>query len=298
MKRNPVLHRELTYRNRAFSNAILIMVFDGILAVFSLLYFYTISQNVIYSGEMDFSTMLKLYMLIATLEFFLFLLLTPALAAGSISGERERGTIDLLLTSKMSSWQIIWGKFTSSMYISGLLFTSSLPILSLVFVYGGVKLWDFLFLLLNLYVMVIFIGSISIFFSALFARVTVSMIVSYATVAFLTGGTLLIEWLFYNLSTLKTIGTDKAAGVGSFIVLLMINPIVTFFSVLERQTGEMKILKKIFERFGTDTSGFLINNWAVLSIVVQLLLSALLLVMAHWVLTPVHRRNKKPAPQE
>ena len=293
MKHNPVLHREIMNRNRTFGYGVLIMVFNGILAVISLLYFYTVTQNIVYSGELDFSTVLRLYLLIAALEFFLFLLFTPALTAGSISAEKEKRTLDLLLTSKMTPGQIIRGKFLSSMSMIGLLFISSLPTLSLVFVYGGLKLWDFVFLLLNLYVMVIFIGSISLFFSVLFSRVTISMIVSYGTVLFLTGGTILMEWLIYSLAQLKTIGSQAMASVGNFIVLLTVNPAVTFFSVLEKQTGENQILTYILERLGVSQESFLIRNWAVICIIVQLLLSALFLVLSARVLDPIHR-HKKP----
>lgn len=294
MKWNPVLRKEWMRKDRSFANAALITVFVGIMAIFALLYYYVISQNVVYSGEVDFSVLLRPYQLSGILEFLLFLLLTPAAAAGSITRERERGTLDLLLTSNMTARQIVMGKFGAAISSVGMLFISSLPVLSLVFVYGGVQLWDFVFLLLNLYVPIMLVASISIFWSAWCKRTAVSLVLSYGAVAFLTVGTLALEWIVFGIRNLQTIGSALSKDVGAFIGLLTVNPAVTFFSVLEKQVGEEEtVLKQMFKRFGMEANGFLAEHWMVVSIVVQLLLSALFLWLAVRILEPHYPRGKE-----
>jgi len=40
-------------------------------------------------------------------------------SAGSLTSERERQTLDLLLTTTISPWQILWGKLRSGLRVSG-----------------------------------------------------------------------------------------------------------------------------------------------------------------------------------
>ena len=55
----------------------------------------------------DPSAMVWLYVVLAAVQMGLVLLTAPAVAAGSISGERERQTLDLLLVTKMSPLSIV-----------------------------------------------------------------------------------------------------------------------------------------------------------------------------------------------
>lgn len=49
------------------------------------------------------------------------LLVGPVFSAGSITSERERQTLDLLLTTTVTPWQIMWGKLLSGLRVSGVL---------------------------------------------------------------------------------------------------------------------------------------------------------------------------------
>jgi ABC-type transport system involved in multi-copper enzyme maturation permease subunit len=49
------------------------------------------------------------------------MLVGPVFSAGSITSERERQTLELLLCTTVSPWQILWGKLVSSLRISGVL---------------------------------------------------------------------------------------------------------------------------------------------------------------------------------
>jgi ABC-type transport system involved in multi-copper enzyme maturation permease subunit len=48
-------------------------------------------------------------------------LVGPVFAAGSVTSERERQTLELLLTTTVSPWQILWGKMLSSLRVSSVL---------------------------------------------------------------------------------------------------------------------------------------------------------------------------------
>ena len=49
------------------------------------------------------------------------MLVGPVFSAGSLTGERERQTLDLLLTTLVSSWQMLWGKLLSGVRVAGIL---------------------------------------------------------------------------------------------------------------------------------------------------------------------------------
>ena len=78
-------------------------------------------------------------------------------------GERERKTLDLLLTTHLSPWKIILGKLGSSLCLIFLISFSTLPVIGLVLIYGGITLVNLFQLILNLVITGIFIGSIGIF---------------------------------------------------------------------------------------------------------------------------------------
>lgn len=69
-------------------------------------------------------------------------LVVPGLAATSITGERERLTHELLLSTTLSARQIIWGKFTAAMTQTSMIFVSLVPLVGLCFLFGGITVYQ------------------------------------------------------------------------------------------------------------------------------------------------------------
>src|SRR5205814_2336868 len=57
----------------------------------------------------------SVYLITQLLHLAVVFLVVPGLAATSISGERERLTHELLISTTMTARQIVWGKFTAAM---------------------------------------------------------------------------------------------------------------------------------------------------------------------------------------
>jgi len=117
------------------------------------------------------------------------MLVGPVFAAGSVTSERERETLELLLTTTLSPWQILAGKLVSSLRVSCVL-TSFLvwPIL-LAWVMPP---WTFLDATLTLatYVVIILVTSLTtttlaMFCSVIFRRTPVAMMTSYLLIVLL-----------------------------------------------------------------------------------------------------------------
>jgi ABC-type transport system involved in multi-copper enzyme maturation permease subunit len=56
------------------------------------------------------------------------LVITPAVLAGSLAGEKERGTLGLLLTTRVNSWQIVNGRLGGKLAQVGMLLLAGVPL--------------------------------------------------------------------------------------------------------------------------------------------------------------------------
>ena len=68
----------------------------------------------------------------------LLLLLMPALMAGSIAHEKETGTLELLLMTRMGPWDLLIQKLASRCLTVGSLVLAGLPMLAITYALGGV----------------------------------------------------------------------------------------------------------------------------------------------------------------
>ncbi|NLM13312.1 MAG: hypothetical protein GX209_06165 [Epulopiscium sp.] len=135
---NPVLRRELKTKLRSWKAPTLLSVYLVILASFGGL-IMAINELDVYTRGFDPRGALSIYALLAGCQLGLIILLVPALTSGTISGERERQTLDLLLVTKLSPFSIIIGKLMASISQIILLILASIPIFSIIFVFGGVS---------------------------------------------------------------------------------------------------------------------------------------------------------------
>lgn len=138
MIRNPVCSRELKVSSRSFRLPLIILLFNGILSLVTLLNMYSVVEQVKKTAVIQYSSFMDMYRFVTTIEFILLLFIVPAVTAASISGERERQTLDLMLTTQMTAVQVVIGKLMSALGTMLLLIVSSFPAVAMVFVYGGI----------------------------------------------------------------------------------------------------------------------------------------------------------------
>jgi hypothetical protein len=144
----------------------------------------------------------------------------------------------------------------------------------------------------------VYIGSIGIFFSTLFKRTTAATVATYGILILVSLGTVLLLWGVTSLLGLRAdlLLPDDAVrpnpNLGNFVLLLLVNPGVTCFSMIESQTGTGSGLSDFLGRFGT-LSLSIQNSWFLLSITLQLLLSVLLVWLSAKQLNPLKQGRKK-----
>ena len=288
MKTNPVYKRECMVSARSFKLALVLLVFNGILALVALLNMYSALAQVRLTAEVQYTGFLDLYMFVASLEFLMLILIMPAMTAGSISGERERQTLDLMLTPCMTPADIVLG----TMF---LMVVSSLPILAMVFVYGGVTASDLLLLVCCFFAAAVFMGSIGLCCSALFRRTTAATVAAYAVTAVLTAGTYGINFLVTYINQMQIgeyLASAESGGVssgsGGLLYVLLVNPIATFAQVIGRLTAGNQSWMQAGTWFGNQADNSLISHWMGVSMVLQM---ALAIGFVLWAVRSVEKGN-------
>jgi ABC-type transport system involved in multi-copper enzyme maturation permease subunit len=165
--------------------------------------------------------------------------LAPSSTAGAISLEREKQTLDLLVATPITSLAIVLGKLLSALVYVFLLIAASLPLMAVVFVYGGVGPEDVLRGYAVLLVTALGLGSFGILCSSLVRRTTASTAITIFGVLALTIGTgfVLIFWTAMGV-------TDQNGNRGGLFgqrppaVLAYVNPFLAQADVMcGTQTG-------------------------------------------------------------
>ncbi len=263
---NPVYKREMTVRSRNLRAPFILLIFNGILAAVSLINIYMAVSRAKVSASVQYSSFIGLYGFVTTLEFFLLVILTPALTAGSISGEREKGTLELLLTTEMSPADIVIGKLMSAFSQIAVLIVSSLPMIFITFVYGSVRIRDLAALIVCFAVTAAFTGTAGIFFSALMKRSTISNVCTYLTLAAVMAGTVIL-----SLS-----GSGRGMrGPDGAVYILLINPVITFASILSGQTAGTGGISALAALTAGTASDFMAEYWVPASLAIQTVLALL-----------------------
>src|SRR5262249_27857013 len=107
------------------------------------------------------------------------LLLTPALLAGAVAEERQRRTLDLLLSSDLSATAIVLGKLAARALPLLALLLTGLPVLALAQLWGGAEPRLVLASLAVSAVTLASLGALSLFCSTLARTVAGAAAVTY-----------------------------------------------------------------------------------------------------------------------
>jgi len=289
MKINPVLSKEIKIKMRSWKIVWLLIAYLAVLALVAV-FFITMTQREIYR-QLDPSMSITIYVSIAVIQFFLIVFIAPSLTSGSISGERERQTLDLLLSTKMAPRSIILGKLFSSINQIILLIVASFPIFSIVFLFGGISTLEVIKLFLFYIVVAITMGSIGIFFSTFLKKTTASNVLTYGFVLFLIFGT-----LFINVFVTSIIMMGK--NYTGIFPLSYVNPLTGFASLLSDQFGGngmggigipgffMPLPRTSVPKVGT---GKTLSLWQI-NIMVNIGLSIILLYLSSLKINPIKKR--------
>ena len=162
---NPIYEKDRWAANRSKAFLIAVLSVNSVITVIAIVVFMNMVSYIKTSSENDYAALLQLYLTLAMAECLMIVFIAPALAGTGISQERENGNLELFLSTGVSPWQVILGKLVSCMNMMFVLIVTSLPVFSLVFVYGGVQMRDLIAMISVLLVVALEICSLSILLS-------------------------------------------------------------------------------------------------------------------------------------
>ncbi|MCR2805111.1 ABC transporter permease [Paenibacillus soyae] len=235
---NPVLDKEIRLRlrsPRAMWTLFFYLLAIGLIA-FAAIYLTQILSGSGASYNPQQSRILFYFLAMAQLGLVAFM--APGLTAGVISVEREKQTLNLLLTTQQSSTTIIVSKLASSLSFMVLIVISTIPVYSMVFLYGGVSPKQLALVFLFYLFMMVMLGSFGIFFSTVLKRTMISVISTYGVTLFIFVGTGILYFVVMNVvdNYLNSQGAVSAAKASSYQWvghIIAWNPVAALYSILD-----------------------------------------------------------------
>lgn len=233
---NPLIVKDGVSRMRSWRAPLVVTLYLGLLGSFGYaIYALTL---LIPTGQRYGSAQIgaNVFQALAFFQISLVSLFAPALAAGAISGERERQTFDVLLVSRVTAAEIVWGKLVASIAYMLLLVLTALPLFAAVFLFGGIDFEQFLLAQVLTVSTAVAIGSVSLFLSAVFRRSLPATVTSYAAAFAGMVGTLVAGQVL-TLVAYSRGGGFQGGGPLEIHPLLFGNPLYAMYIVLNNPNG-------------------------------------------------------------
>ncbi len=282
---NPVLRREIQTSLRNWKVYAAIVFYTACLVAVAGLVFWSEIYNS-YDFSFHPSTINELYAVMAVLQLLLIIVIVPAITGGSINGERERQTFDLLLVSRMKPFSIVLGKLLAGIAVVLIMIIASAPVFALTIQFGGASVKDVLLLMVYFMFSALCLGSVSILFSSIIKKSAVSMVLVYILCAFLTIGTLVV---FIVYSDYHWMMTNANPPLWLYKTVVGINPVVSVSAVIDSQINVG--LSEIFSLSYSIGRDLVYRDIWLFHIVFMVVVSALSLWISSKIINPV--KNSK-----
>lgn len=119
------------------------------------------------------------------------------LTADCLASERREGTMGLLLLTDLTKWDIVLGKVAATSAVGIYAILAMFPVMGLPLLMGGVTFGDFARMNLALLSTLLLSLGAGTFCSAIFLQARTTMIATFALMAFVTGGGLMLSSAMY-----------------------------------------------------------------------------------------------------
>jgi len=295
---NPIVKKDLQVTARSMRFSWGLFAYEAVVALAFLLGLSSIQSGVdgYYGDGNIYQELINLFPVLAIAQVCIVSLIVPVMTASSISGEKERQTFDIMMTTCMSPLSIVFGKVSSAVLRVLFYVMGSLPVMALSFVVGGLS-WSVLFyFVLAVIVLSVFAGSIGILCSSLCRRSISAVILTFVMYFVLNILTFcpLFVYLFRSW---------EEESMGECLLPLLFNPNVFFEEFfMQVMTGESILGSTGESNFIKTEVGYLTycftygKVWVFLSAGCILLLAFLFMLIAAWRIDPLSAAaERKPA---
>ena len=283
MRINPVLKNEgrLATRNIRFS--MMILVFISLLSMGAVILFKANVGDAMVQG-INLSGNVVIYIVLAFIEAILLLFIVPALTSTAICSEREKQTLDILLSTNMSPLSIIIGKLISSVSKVVIMIIATMPVYAITFFIGGVNIGNIISLSLFFIVTTFFVGAIGLFVSTVIKTSKASTAITYGVTLFIFIAVLIISVICMVISA----NNNTTTGVSdvNLPIFCYLSPIIGFISMLIDQLGGTQ-----FGIIGSIDFIPYSEHAVLISIAVQLIITVILILLSAYKLNPLNKKK-------
>lgn len=238
-----IMVKELRSRMRGRRAFIVLTVYLALLALITYGVYVVVAPNARgfaggfggFGGQANASALIgqSIFTLLSIFQLILVCFIAPAFTAGQISLEREKQTLDLLISTPMRPSAIVIGKLAAALAFVVLMIVAAVPITAIVLMYGGASVDDIVRQQLVLLATALMLGAIGLFFSALLKRTQAATVLTYITVLGLTLGTTML-FIFWSVVANQTDDGGFRAGASARAPeqLMYVNPGIAMLDVV------------------------------------------------------------------
>jgi ABC-type transport system involved in multi-copper enzyme maturation permease subunit len=263
-----IMTKELRSRMRGRRAFIILTAYLGVLALITYGVYVVIGPFVVQNaGQVGVGTSQAnasrsigqwIFSVLSVFQIILVSMMAPAFTAGQISLEREKQTLDLLITTPMRPSAIIIGKLVTALAFVVLMIVAAIPITAIVLMYGGASIDDIVRQQVLLLSVAVGFGAIGLFASALMRRTQAATVVAYGTVLALTLGSAM-TYTFWTEIANRDQGFIVGARPAAPEQLRWVNPMIGMLDIVARVEvdGPTRFTAPLYQLFGEDlaTSG-------------------------------------------
>jgi ABC-type transport system involved in multi-copper enzyme maturation permease subunit len=235
-----IMVKELRSRMRGRRAFIVLTVYLALLALITYGVYLLVAPNVRGGfmgagiGQANASAIIgqSIFSVLSIFQLILVCFIAPAFTAGQISLEREKQTLDLLVTTPLRPGAIVIGKLAAALAFVVLMIVAAVPITAIVLMYGGASVGDIVRQQLVLLASALALGSIGLFFSTWLKRTQAATVLTYITMLALTLGTtmLFVFWSIFAIQSDEGFVRDTSQRAPE--QLLYVNPGVAMLDVV------------------------------------------------------------------
>ncbi len=271
LRMNPILKKELMVGSRSMKMSFTILGINLFLILMVLFVMMVTNLNFRYSGY-SYSSLTALFPVLGVTEGILLSIVVPIITSGSVSGERERQTLDVMLTTPVKPFSIAIGKLSSAMALVMMYVISAIPILAIAFVLGGLN-WSALFGLIAMLLYIgIYVGSVGVFCSSVVKKSIAATILTIAIGLGIVIGTTVIFFIWRTLIAYRATLNSALNDIGNAPLIFLFNPYSPMVDFMLRSMSSISIYDLVEDSIPPYTE-WIYRFWMPISIVLNLLIA-------------------------
>lgn len=281
MQINPILIKDMKIRARQVKVPIFVMAYNSLLVLIAIVMLSTSTNAFGNSGRADYKLMSELFAGMGILQCAMVVLISLIVAAGGYSGERESGTMDMLLMTPIRTKELVNGKLIAAVLTAFLFTFSSLPVMALGTIYGGTDISDIIYLQCILIILSITASCIGLLCSCITKKTSIAVASSLILeIGLVMGPFFLLD--FWGGFKVNTYQFGDVIGPFSIVAVLLFsfNPIIFVIRFYDRIMGLDNMMSMFNYRYGIgeDTNLYrcMEEYFPEISMVAQLLLCVIL----------------------